>query len=86
MLTLIVEIIIGAFVGNFNSEEHPYILNFFKGMIVGCIGFVLGNIIDFVSTGFFMPLSDQLIFFGLSIVLGFLLFIFFSLFDFLFKY
>ena len=61
MITLIAEIIISIFISNFKADEHPYLLNFFKGVTIGLIGYALGNIVGFVENhkvmGYNRPLA-----------------------------
>lgn len=86
MLTLLTEIIVGAFVANFDSAKHPYVLNFFKGVLVGLFGYIFGNLLSFMNTKTFMPFDDQLLFLIISQLIGFLLFLFLSIIDFFNRY
>ena len=49
MITLIAEVIISIFISNFKSEDHPYLINFFKGITIGLIGYFLGNLVGYIE-------------------------------------
>ena len=86
MLTLLVEVILGVFVSNFKASEHPYISNFIKGILIGIIGFIFGNIIGYYENNTFLSLNDQILYFFVSQGIGFIFFIFYSFFDFFIKH
>lgn len=62
MITLIAEVIISIFISNFKSEDHPYLINFFKGITIGLIGYFLGNLVGYIENHKVMEYSKQIIF------------------------
>lgn len=48
MLTIIAEVII-FFISNCESEKYSYLISFFKGIVLGVSGFILGMLIDFLN-------------------------------------
>lgn len=82
MITLIAEIIISIFISNFKADEHPYLLNFFKGITIGLIGYAFGNIVGYVENHKVMEYNKQIIFFLATQFVGFLCFIVISIIDF----
>lgn len=83
MITLIAEVIISIFISNFKSEDHPYLINFFKGITIGLIGYFLGNLVGYIENHKIMEYSKQIIFFIVTQFIGFVCFIFLSIVDFL---
>lgn len=83
MITLIAELIISIFISNFKSEDHPYLINFFKGITIGLIGYFLGNLVGYIENHKVMEYSKQIIFFIVTQFIGFVCFIFLSIVDFL---
>ncbi|RSZ25621.1 hypothetical protein NDM229_006090 [Acinetobacter bereziniae] len=83
MITLIAEIIISIFISNFKSEDHPYLINFFKVITIGLIGYALGNIVGYIENHKVMEYSKQILFFIVTQFIGFVCFIFLSMVDFL---
>jgi len=77
MLNLIVEVIISFFISNYESNKYPYLTCFVKGLVIGFFAFVTSNIIDLFK-GSLMTFSQQVIFFCLSLVLGLVMFLFYS--------
>ncbi|WP_228269572.1 hypothetical protein [Acinetobacter bereziniae] len=49
MLTIIAEVIISFFVSNYESEKYPYLISFFKGIVLGVSAFFLYMLIDFLK-------------------------------------
>ncbi|WP_414436008.1 hypothetical protein [Acinetobacter bereziniae] len=69
MLTIIAEVIISFFISNYESEKYPYLISFFKGIVLGVSGFILGMLIDFFNKDL-MDLQGVLLFFLISIGIG----------------
>lgn len=63
MITLIAEVIISIFISNFKSKDHPYLINFFKVITIGLIGYVLGNIVRYIENHKVMEYSKKLFFY-----------------------
>ena len=76
MLTIIAEVIISFFISNYESEKYPYLISFFKGIVLGVSGFILGMLIDFFNKDL-MDLQGILLFFLISIGIGLLASLFF---------
>lgn len=76
MLTIIAEVIISFFISNYESEKYPYLISFFKGIVLGVSGFILGMLIDFFNKDL-MDLQGVLLFFLISIGIGLLCSLFF---------
>lgn len=49
MLTIIAEVIISFFVSNYESKKYPYLISFFKGVVLGVSAFFLYMLIDFFN-------------------------------------
>lgn len=62
MIALIAEVIISIFISNFKSEDHPYLINFFKGITIGLIGYFLGNLVGYIENHKVMEYSKQIFF------------------------
>ena len=77
MITLIAEVIISIFISNFKSKDHPYLINFFKVITIGLIGYVLGNIVGYIENHKVMEYSKQIIFFIVTQFIGFVCFVFY---------
>lgn len=67
MITLIAEVIISIFISNFKSEDHPYLINFFKGITIGLIGYFLGNLVGYIENHKVMEYSKQFFFYCYTI-------------------
>ncbi|MDQ9820509.1 hypothetical protein RFY44_16785 [Acinetobacter bereziniae] len=76
MLTIIAEVIISFFISNYESEKYPYLISFFKGIVLSVSGFILGMLIDFFNKDL-MDLQGVLLFFLISIGIGLLCSLFF---------
>ncbi|WP_309802347.1 hypothetical protein [Acinetobacter bereziniae] len=63
-------------VSNYESEKYPYLISFFKGIVLGVSGFILGVLIDFFNKDL-MDFQGVLLFLLISIGIGLLASLFF---------
>jgi len=76
MLTIIAEVIISFFVSNYESEKYPYLISFFKGIVLGVSAFFLYMLIDFFNKDL-MDVEKIILSFFASLGIGLLASLFF---------
>lgn len=84
MLIMIIEGILGAFIANFKTKDHPILTFFLKGALIGLTGFFLGLIYGYFTYGYFISIRDIFLVFGLSQLIGFICSVVFIIIDFIF--
>lgn len=84
MLIILIEAVMGAFVSNFKTEKHPYLVCFLKGFFIGIIGFILALATAFFKKITAIPFESLLKFFIVTQIIGFFVSIIFLIIELVF--